>query len=298
VLLPFRSATVTTGSITWRAVTGALNFTVSSGSTLGTANSIPFKVWVVAFDDAGTIRIGVINCLDRSSTLVSIGRNITPGGIATSTAEGGAGAADSAQVFYSGTAVTAKAYVILGVLEWDSGLATAGTWSSNPTFRQTYFPSMRLPGDVIHLVRWSDGEVATGTTTLPFDDTIPQSGEGVQFMSTNMTPTSTANVLEIEHGGYYSHSATTDAQGVVALFQDATANALAAMTFGRQSGTANLGGFVRLQHTMLAGTTSTTTFKIRAGYNTAGTITFNGTGGARRLGGVEASFISCREIMA
>ena len=44
------------------------------------------------------------------------------------------------------------------------------------------------------------------------------------------------------------------------------------------------------------GTTSATTFKIRAGGNGAGTWTFNGQSGARRYGGVEASSITITEI--
>ena len=49
-------------------------------------------------------------------------------------------------------------------------------------------------------------------------------------------------------------------------------------------------------HFMTAGTTSETTFKVRAGFNASGTTTFNGSGGARRLGGVFASSITITEI--
>ena len=43
---------------------------------------------------------------------------------------------------------------------------------------------------------------------------------------------------------------------------------------------------------------ATITFKVRAGANAAGTTTFNGTGGARRMGGVAASSITITEIKA
>ena len=47
---------------------------------------------------------------------------------------------------------------------------------------------------------------------------------------------------------------------------------------------------------MTAGTTSSTTFKGRAGLSAAGTLSFNGFGGARRFGGVMASSITITEV--
>jgi hypothetical protein len=49
---------------------------------------------------------------------------------------------------------------------------------------------------------------------------------------------------------------------------------------------------------MAAGTTSATTFRVRAGMGGAGTLTVNGQGGVRRFGGVAASSITIREIKA
>jgi len=78
----------------------------------------------------------------------------------------------------------------------------------------------------------------------------------------------------------------------VALFQDATANALAAAVQrganGAMTGTA-------FTHWMTAGTTSATTFRVRAGPSTAGTYTFNGAAGARYFGGVTPSSITIIE---
>jgi hypothetical protein len=48
---------------------------------------------------------------------------------------------------------------------------------------------------------------------------------------------------------------------------------------------------------MTSGTTSATTFKVRAGANAAGTTTFNGTAGARLFGGVMASSMVIREVL-
>jgi hypothetical protein len=149
-------------------------------------------------------------------------------------------------------------------------------------------------GTILQVVNTQTGAVATGTGTIPIDDTIPQNTEGDQYMSLAITPTSATSNLKIEvvwngtnSGG--SHTLT------VALFQDTTANALAASSqFGGAGGGLEQ---VTFTHYMAAGTTSATTFKVRAGA-AAGTTTFNGAGGARYLGGVYASSITITELKA
>jgi hypothetical protein len=125
VTVAFRNATPGTGTYTPILLQSATSIVVSSGSTLGTANATAFRIWIVAFNDAGTLRLGVINCLSGTSIFPLAGW-----GIASSTAEGGAGAADSPQVFYSGVGVASKPYVVLGYATYETGLATAGTWTA------------------------------------------------------------------------------------------------------------------------------------------------------------------------
>jgi hypothetical protein len=148
-------------------------------------------------------------------------------------------------------------------------------------------------GATVQVVNSTDAAVATGTTVLPWDDSIPQSSEGTQFMSLAITPTSSTNKLKIEVVFNYANS-TGAAAVSMALFQDATANALAAVSSQVSSG--NLGGQMVLTHYMTSGTTSSTTFKVRAGPNAAQTMTFNGASGARKFGGVSASSITITEI--
>ena len=288
VLVCFRNATVGTGNFVYRTVTAALSFTVSSGSTLGTSSGVACRVWIGLLDNAGTVEMFAINCLS--------GVNIYPLGqfpIITTTAEGGAGAADSAQVAYSASARSAKAYVVFGYAEYATGLATAGSWNANPTRIQLYGLGVKLPGDVIQIQRNTTGVVATGTTVLPADNTIPQNTEGDQYMSQAITPTSAANILEVDHTGTYT--ATVSDYIAAALFQDSTANA-AAVTMFLNSGSANA-ETVSLNYCGLAGATSSTTFKIRAGVP-SGTLSFNGTAGIQKYGGVLASYLRVREIMA
>ena len=146
-------------------------------------------------------------------------------------------------------------------------------------------------GQAIQIVSTITGALGTGTTTMPLDDTIPQNTEGDQYMSLAITPTSATNKLVIEVTAVCSNS--TGSTKNLALFQDSTANALAAVS--EYNGTATGTDTMSLNYVMAAGTTSATTFKVRIGSDAAGTITFNGFSGQRRMGGVYASSIIITE---
>lgn len=147
------------------------------------------------------------------------------------------------------------------------------------------------PNPVVQIVNTNSGAVATGTTAMPYDDTIPQITEGDQYMTLAITPKSTTNKLLIEVVIHLSSNVVFN--GTTALFQDATANALAV-------GYQYLGNGVmieiRFSHYMAAGTTSSTTFRVRAGNSAAGTTTFNGVGGSRYFGGKMESSITITEF--
>ena len=146
-------------------------------------------------------------------------------------------------------------------------------------------------GKLVQVVNTETGASTTGTNAIPMDDTIPQITEGDEYMTLAITPTSATNKLKIEVVGVFWPN-NPPWWITVALFQDATANALAA-AIAQASGIP-----IMLTHYMTAGTTSSTTFRVRAGrHSAAGTsITFNGDG-ARRMGGVMASSITISEIV-
>lgn len=127
--------------------------------------------------------------------------------------------------------------------------------------------------------------VGTGTTVVPEDDTIPQNTEGDQYLTQAITPKATANRLLIIAKLQVSTSNVNSA--VAALFQDTTANALAAAECYIPVGSATAN--IWLVHDMAAGTVSATTFKVRIGPAIAGTLTNNGFGGARKFGGISCS---------
>ncbi len=149
-------------------------------------------------------------------------------------------------------------------------------------------------GQIAQVVNTQTGAVATGTTVMVLDDTIPQNTEGDEYMTLAITPGNTANLLIIDVTAQLAVSSAPNNM-MMALFQDSTADALAAVR--ESSGQTNKGKTLVLRHFMTAGTTSSTTFRMRAG-GTGGTVSFNGESGARILGGVLASSITITEIAA
>lgn len=139
-----------------------------------------------------------------------------------------------------------------------------------------------------------DGAVHTGSTQIPLDDTIPQNTEGDQYLSLTITPKSATSKLVIDVVLVASHNLGSANNIIMALFQDSTANALAA-TYAASSAQFEA-ATVPLRYVMTSGTTSATTFKVRAGTNLAAVLTVNGVSSARLLGGVSASSITITEI--
>ena len=175
-----------------------------------------------------------------------------------------------------------------------NGFYTVQVTATTPTFHLLSGTGGR--SKLIQMVSTITGAVATGTTTIPYDDSIPQSGEGDQYMSLAITPKSSTSKLIIDVCGVWANSnATNPNPFIVALFQDSTASALAAVVH-RLIG-AGSEAQISLRYVMTSGTTSATTFKVRAGSNNAGTTTFNGVAGGRILGGAMASSIVITEML-
>lgn len=135
----------------------------------------------------------------------------------------------------------------------------------------------------------------TQTKVVPNDDTIPQSDEGIQLMTTTFTPKKTTSTLIIEVIAQFS---TTSSEGycVLTLFKDSETDTRAVSGFyprytimeGRS-----------LIYTMTSGTTSAITFKVRGGIHAAGTISLNRRSGSTSIyGGKLTSIIKITEIAA
>lgn len=284
-----RDGNAALGDFSVLALTAATAITLPAGATIGTANGAAFRLWLVAFNDGGTLRLGVINCLSGSS-IYPLGQNP----IASSTLV--SAGATGAQTFYSaGAGVSSKGYCILGYLTWGSGLATAGQWTASPSVIRLAGNGCPLPGTVIQEVINQQSGVTTGTTVIPADITIPQNTEGDLYLSTSISYASKANVIEAEGAGQFAHSA--DPKMISALFTDSNVNAWR-VAYATANANNNPVRIPALKHRTLPGAANPQVWKLRAGAPSAGTTTFNGTGGAGLFGGTFDSYLNVKEIMA
>jgi hypothetical protein len=149
IKIGFRSSTITSGVYTQRSVTGAKSVVVSSGSTLGHASGVDRYIYVYAIDNAGTVEMAVSSAPQDETQL------------ATTTAEGGAGAADSNTTLYSTTARANVPIRLIGRLKVNE--ATAGTWASAPSeiALSTGETALYIP-----IVAAYDVSASTGNTTI------------------------------------------------------------------------------------------------------------------------------------
>jgi hypothetical protein len=271
------SGTGLSGSQTFTAnQSTAATFTVTSNATnANTASTI------VARDASGNFSAGTITAtLSGNATNVSGTVAVGNGGTGSTTASG--------------------ARTNLGLVIGTDVLSPSGSGASLTSLNATNISSgtlakARLPtGTVLQVVNTMNSTVATGTGTIPQDNTIPQNTEGTEFMSLAITPTATTSKLKIDV--VVNGAASASNSYLVALFQDTTANALAAINHNVAAN--NVCEESNFTYYMTAGTTSATTFKVRAGCATAGTFTFNGQSAGQLMGGVMASSITIMEIAA
>lgn len=121
--LEFRHPTLGNGSINTRTVAAALSLVISSGSTLGTVSGQHNRIAVLAVDTGSAVELAAVNA--------DGGFHFDESRLISTTAEGGAGAADSASVVYSATARSNVPWQLVGYME--STQTTAGTWATAPS---------------------------------------------------------------------------------------------------------------------------------------------------------------------
>ncbi len=113
-----RSATPGSGIYNQRTITSALSTTISSGSTAGFTSGNTYTLYWYLIDNAGTLELAWAGVIFDEGSIVS------------TTAEGGAGGADSIRTLYSTTARSNVPCRLIG--RTTHSLATAGTWNEDP----------------------------------------------------------------------------------------------------------------------------------------------------------------------
>lgn len=243
----FRDAALTTGGQTSRSV-ATPSITLSAGSTLGYAANETGRIYLYAVDNSGTVELG----------LCRVG-NLDESALHSTTAEGGAGGADSASTLYTTTARTSKAIRLIGFVEIQTG-ATAGNWSNAPGKLSHYGPGVHRTGDIVQTV------TATKTDTFSWTGTA---WTDITGLSVTLTPQSAANKVNLSFevgamGASYEMSFRLDRNGTAVGIADAagsrlrgTANQSMRVT---ADGTASCGG----SYQDAPASTSAITYKLQA----------------------------------
>ena len=169
-----------------------------------------------------------------------------------------------------------------------SGMTTA----SLPALTGAQMPA----GSVLQVKNVTLGTIVTTSAAIPFDNTIPQIGEGAEAFTLSITPISATSKLSIRAYSGCMGCSTNNRQVILSLFKDTTANALTCALGGFQAaGTAEMA--VDLTHFMTAGTTNAITFRVRFGANDSGSASLNGNpADGQRFGGVAATGMTIMEI--
>lgn len=150
-------------------------------------------------------------------------------------------------------------------------------------------------GSVLQVAYAETRSYLTDATTIPHDDTIPQSNEGYEILTCSITPKSSTSKLLIQVVVPVSEPSNTGDYGCLALFRDSGTDAIACMSMVLYTSLASVPTTLNVQ--VNSGSTAATTFKVRVG-NNAGSISINGDNGARKYGGVQVSSITITEIAA
>jgi hypothetical protein len=148
-------------------------------------------------------------------------------------------------------------------------------------------------GTVLQVVNTTSTSYSSSATVMPTDDTVPTSTEGFEILSASITPKSATNKLKITVSANLSTSQAGGVGVAMALFQDSGTNAIASSI--SVISTVGYVLTIPLVYYMTAGTTSSTTFKVRAGCNSGSTYV-NGNNTSRLLGGTAVSSITIEEI--
>lgn len=165
IYIAFRNVTLTSGTYVVRSISAALSTVISSGSTGGHSSANAHKLYFYFIDNAGTVELAWSSKIFDEGSVVS------------TTAEGGAGAADSSDVMYSTTARSNVACRL--VCRMDSTQSTAGTWAAVPTevsmvpFQVYPQNSNSVAKTAAYTLLESDDFVSASTTGGAFSLTLP-----------------------------------------------------------------------------------------------------------------------------
>jgi len=144
-----------------------------------------------------------------------------------------------------------------------------------------------------NIVDTTDAAVATFTTQVPLDDTIPQITEGDSAISGAITLNVSSHRVQIHCAGWISANANT--QAVISVYRNSVVDAIHSMVVETANGDYVAFAFAHIDTPALS---TEVTYSVRIGPVGANTITLNGAGGARMLGGAASLELILAELPA
>lgn len=151
------------------------------------------------------------------------------------------------------------------------------------------FDGTTISGHVIQVQHYPFTNYDSGSVIIPLDTTIPLITEGKQFMSAVFVPKKANSRLKITVNCFLDGASSI--YGICALFRDSASEALVCSS----NFMSDMASHILITY-VNAVSILPTTFTVRAGTGSAGTIYFNGINGIAYFGGSLASSITIEEI--
>lgn len=192
-----------------------------------------------------------------------------------------------------------------GTLQYASLVLSSTSTAINPTtatkrgiYAGNILDSSSSPV-VIQQKRSSTSALTINSTALPWDDTIPQQTEGDEILTVSITPTSSSSVLVVEATCMGAIDGVERKMGM-AIFRDSTASAISAtaLNASADSSVSDYAMSGSIKTFVSAGSTSSTTFKLRVGNENGAGSSVNGYDSGRIYGGVANTSIFVTEYSA
>lgn len=287
--ISFRSGTATTGDYAIVTATDNVSLTASVGSTFGFTSAEKGRIYFYAINANPGAANSVIELAIARKAIFDESQ------LYSTTAEGGAGAADSDTVLYSSSARANVPVRCIGFMDITTG-ATAGNWSNSPTVLHLMGPGTKRTGDVVQRFATYTYAQLTGTTQTPWDATPPLIGEGNPVLAVGFAATSTLNPVRIHTSGLY-YAPAGGGERITAHLHIGAGSAIAATSMYADTASNKT---VPLDYTFATGTgtIASQTYSLRAGSSAAGTFRVNGEGGAGQLYTTAFTWMEITEFMA
>ena len=145
-----------------------------------------------------------------------------------------------------------------------------------------------------NIVRTEKTSATQYSSTIPFDNSIPQSGEGSEIFTATITPTNASNYIRVRAVLQFSADQSSYTIVQATLFKDSGANALQAVKM-YNGNNVNYDGQLVIDYRELAGNTTARTYKIRMGSAGGEAFTVSGRANADIYGGVNVSSLTVSE---